>query len=186
MRSPYRFIVSPHNDTLYANEVKGKKGSLILSTSIENHSVTNRIAKVISIPSYYSGEIKEGFLVIVHHNVFRKIYDMRGKEKFSARLIRNNTYMLDAAEIFGFSSDGENWIPMPGYCFVSPMENTDAMTNGSEQGQHGVLRFAGEDLTRDGFSIGDTICFRPESEYEFNINGSKSYRVRTSNVCLRL
>jgi len=30
------------------------------------------------------------------------------------------------------------------------------------------------------------IGFRPDSEYEFNIDGKKYYRVNSNNICLKM
>ena len=40
-----------------------------------------------------------------------------------------------------------------------------------------------EDL---GLKLGDKVCFRPNSEYEFKIDDEKVYRVRCRNVTIKL
>ena len=184
VKSIHFFLVKPVNGKLYENERITEKGSLILDTGIENHEVVNRLALVEAVPTSYDGPISAGDIMVVHHNVFRKYYDMRGKEKFSSRLIMDDIYKVDPFEVFAFNSNGE-WEAINGYCFVEPIENTDMMTNGSEQELHGNLRIVDKELINDGFVPGDTICFKPDSEYEFMIDDRKLYRMRTNNVCLK-
>ena len=35
-----------------------------------------------------------------------------------------------------------------------------------------------------GLDKGDLIAFKTDSEYEFNIDGKKYYRVNSNNICL--
>jgi hypothetical protein len=37
-----------------------------------------------------------------------------------------------------------------------------------------------------GLSEGDEVAFTPDSEYEFNIDGEKLYRVNSDNICILL
>ena len=41
----------------------------------------------------------------------------------------------------------------------------------------GIIKYAGE-----GFEIGSLVGFTPGSEYEFNIEGERLYRVPTSKI----
>lgn len=187
MKSPHYFIIEPKDGVLYDNKVEvGDGKELITSTSIENHKVTNRQAKVLAVPTTYEGPIIAGDNIIVHHNVFRKEYNMKGKEQFSSNLIKDNIYRAYPDEVFAFKSEGAYWVPVEGFCFVKPVVNTDDMHNGAEQQLHGELVYLGADLMDDGLKRGDMIIFKPISEYEFNIDGEKLYRVKTKSVCLIL
>jgi hypothetical protein len=187
MKSPHFFIVKPFNDVLYDNEVELENGkSLITSSSFENHLVTNRQGVVQAVPTRYEGPILPGDKVVVHHNIFRKYIDMRGEEKFSSSLIRDNIYKVDQDEIFAFKSVGDFWVPTEGFCFVKPIDNTDEFSNSSEEDLHGEIVFLGHDLIKDGIKRGDKIIFTPISEYEFTIDGERLYRVKSKNVCLIL
>lgn len=186
MHSPHFFIITPANDTLYDNEIKIDGKTLTTSTSFENHQVTNRQGVVQAVPTRYKGPILPGDKVIVHHNVFRKYLDMRGVEKFSVNLIRDNIYRVYLEEVFAFKSEGDYWIPTDGFCFVEPIENTEDFSNEAEEELHGELVYIGNDLIKDGLERGDKIVFTPISEYEFNIDGQKLYRIQTKDVCLIL
>ena len=71
MKSPYCFIVKPVDGRRYDNIRTYEGKEFIISTSQEDHTVSNRFAEVLARPTYYSGPVKVGDIVIVHHNVFR-------------------------------------------------------------------------------------------------------------------
>ena len=60
MKSPFSFIVEPYNGRRYDNIKKIGDVNLIISSSKEDHTVSNRFAKVISTPINYEGEIIPG------------------------------------------------------------------------------------------------------------------------------
>lgn len=77
------FIVRPLNGRRYDN-IKNIGGiDLITSVSQEDHESSNRYAEVVETPINYSGEITKGDVLLVHHNVFKLYYDMRGREEWS-------------------------------------------------------------------------------------------------------
>ena len=81
MRSVFSFIVKPVG-ARYDNKVKVKDKELIINTSIENFKSVNNLAEIVSVPLAYSTDIQVGDLVIIHHNVFRRFYDIRGEQKW--------------------------------------------------------------------------------------------------------
>ena len=80
MQSLFSFIVKPKNER-YDNKkyIDGKE--LLLNTEISDHRYISRIGIVTAVPKAEQTEIKIGDEVIVHHNIFRRWYDGRGKEK---------------------------------------------------------------------------------------------------------
>ena len=81
MRSVENFIIKPLNNNRYSNVKKVGDKDLILNTDIFSHQHVNRHAEVIAVPSVGETNIQVGDIVIVHHNVFRRWNDVRGKEK---------------------------------------------------------------------------------------------------------
>mgnify|MGYP003126744997 FL=1 len=69
MKSPYLFIAKPVNDTRYNNTKNIGGIDFIVNTSEENHKASNRFAEVISTPIKYTGPVKPGDILVVHHNV---------------------------------------------------------------------------------------------------------------------
>ncbi len=86
MNSVYDFIVEPIGER-YNNTTKVNDKELILNCNIESFKFINKLAKVISIPKAYSTAIKKGDEIVIHHNVFRRYYDIKGKEKEIPRTI---------------------------------------------------------------------------------------------------
>ena len=71
MQSPSQFIVKPLGGRTYDNIRTYGDKEFIISSSQEDHTVTNRFAEVVSVPLNYGGEIVSGDTLVVHHNVFR-------------------------------------------------------------------------------------------------------------------
>ena len=87
MKSLYNYIISTNDRYNNKTSVKGKE--LILNTEIteRDYEFVNRIGTVISAPINIKTSIKPGDQVIVHHNVFRRWYDVKGKERNSGNYI---------------------------------------------------------------------------------------------------
>ena len=94
MKSLFDFIVEPVGQR-YNNEIKIGDKSLIINTQSESFKSVNNIAKVISLPKVYKTCIKKGDLVMIHHNVFRRWYNIRGEEKNSKAYFKNNLYFYN-------------------------------------------------------------------------------------------
>jgi len=185
MRSLYNFILEPLNGKLYDNIEKIGDGELVTSSNIDNHLVTNRMAIVQAVPSSYKGPILDNALVIVHHNVFRKYYDMKGAEKHASGLIRGDIYMAEDIEIFMYKNDwSQDWTVVNEYCFVSPIANDNYLDVNSEKELFGIMEYPDKYLLDREIEAGDKVIFRTDSEYEFNIDGKKMYRVRSRDICM--
>ena len=83
MKSLYRFIVKPLEQR-YDNIRKVNDKQLIINTSIEDHRFVSKKAVVVAKPAAYKTEVNVGDVVYVHHNNFRRYYDMKGEEKNSS------------------------------------------------------------------------------------------------------
>lgn len=80
MKSLYDFIVEPVGDK-YSNTVNVGDKKLVVNTKIENWKFVNRLARVVETPAAFSTPIKKGAIIIIHQNVFRTFYDMKGEKK---------------------------------------------------------------------------------------------------------
>ncbi len=120
MRSPYDYIVKPlggrYNNTV---EVGGKK--LITNTEIFEHKYTNRIAEVIQVPLWNTLPIKQYDKVVLHHNVFRRMLTIKGKEVNSKSFLRDGEFIIRPDQIFMYGDVGA-WKPIKGYTFVQPIK----------------------------------------------------------------
>lgn len=184
MRSPDMFIVKPVGGRRYDNIKTIGEKELITSTSQEDHRVSNRYGEVIERPIGYSGPIKVGDQLIVHHNVFKYYYDVKGRQKSGRSYFKDDLFFVDELQMYMYGSDG-NWKAIEPYCFVEPLVVPDPIFGDPmHEPQFGVLRYGNKSLSKMGVNAGATVAYTPESEYEFPIDGSILYRMRTSDITL--
>ena len=89
MKSLYDFIVEPVGET-YDNKINLSGVEVILNTKIESYKFVNNIAKVIETPLAFKTHVKKGDLILIHHNVFRTFYDVKGVKKKSRSYFKDN------------------------------------------------------------------------------------------------
>jgi len=94
MQSPFYFITRPLSGKRYNNTKEIGGIELIISTSEEDHRFSNREAEVIEVPVDYSGPIKIGDKLLVHHNVFKFYNDMKGRRKVVRASSRRTFFSL--------------------------------------------------------------------------------------------
>ena len=170
MQSLFDYIISTHNR--YNNTVNINHKKLIVNTEIteRDFEFVNRVGKVLSIPKSNNCIIKEGDEVIVHHNVFRRWYDIRQNEKNSSSFLDENKYIVPEDQIFAYKRKNK-WNSLPGYCFVKPVYIEDEWALYTDPNLYGELVYSNDVLKELGVSKGDVVGFTPNSEYEFNIDG---------------
>ncbi len=69
---------------------------------------------------------------------------------------------------------------MTKYCFIKSIKSTDKFSKEEEKPLVGVVKYS--DVTVD---VGDVVGFRPNSEYEFVIDGERMYRVLSSFITIK-
>lgn len=177
------FIVRPSDGKRYANE----KDGLILSSSQEDHRFSQRIAEVVETPINYNGPIKKGHLLLVHHNVFKFYYDMKGRQKSGRSFFKDDLFFVDNMQFFMYH-DGEKWHTHDKYCFIKPSEKKDSIIfkNTSEEPLVGTIKYINDELKSFGLNEGDEVSYKPNSDYEFTVDGEKLYRMFTENITLSL
>ena len=106
MQSLFNFIVQPKNKR-YENEVDINGKKLIINTTMDDHKYVSRIGIVKSIPRVGETNIKVGDEVIVHHNVFRRFYNMKGEEKNSSSYFKENLYFWYYDQIFLYKQNNK-------------------------------------------------------------------------------
>ena len=100
MRSPFSFIVRPVNGKRYDNVKTISNVDFLISVSKEDHKASNRYAQVVSTPLGYSGDVKIGDILLVHHNVFKYYNDMSGREKSGKSFFRDDLFFIDFDQFF--------------------------------------------------------------------------------------
>ena len=174
MRAYKDFIISPIGKR-YNNYKKIDDKELILNTEVFNHQYVNRLAKVIATPLLFSSPIKVGDEVIIHHNVFRRWHDVKGREKNSRSYWREDKYVVSVDQIFLYNKKAT-----PGYSFVKPLVSNNNLEIEKEKPLVGIVKYS------DGtFDKGELVGFTPNSEYEFVINGERLYRVMNKFITIK-
>ena len=186
MKSPYCFIVKPLDGKRYNNTKNVGGIDLVVSTSQEDHTVSNRLGVVVSTPIGYNGEIVVGDLLLVHHNVFKLYYDMKGNEKSGASYLKDDLFMVDNEQFFMYFHDNK-WSAHSKYCFIKPIKTRNSIIhkNTNEEPLIGTIEYINQELLDLGLSIGNEISFEPNSEYPFYINDEKLYRMLTNNITVK-
>ena len=178
MKSVYNFVVTPKGER-YNNKKKVGDKELILNTEIFNHQYVNKEAIVVSTPIIGDTDIKPGDTVIVHHNVFRRWYNVKGIEKNSRSFFNESTYFINQDQIFLYKRK-DKWIAPKGYCFIKPLKAIDQFNIESEKPLQGIVKYS------DGtVKVNDLVGFRPSSEYEFVVDGERLYRVLSNLITIK-
>lgn len=185
MRSIYDFIIEPLGNR-YDNTTKVGEVNLITNTSIESWKHVNNYAKVIETPVGINTPIKKGDTIVVHQNVFRTFYDMKGKKKNSRSFLEDNKFICAVDQIYLYKSKSHNpWRALGDRCFVVPVENTDDFSNDKTEPLIGILRIDNSSLNELGMRVGDVLGFTPNSEWEFSVDNQLMYCMRTKDIVIK-
>ena len=175
MNAAYKdFIIEPIGDR-YNNSTKVDDKELILNTEVFNHQFINRKAKVIATPLLFQSPINVGDEVIVHHNIFRRWHDVKGREKNSRSYWKENKYIISQDQIYLYNNKA-----MPGYSFVQPIKSINNLTSDAEQPLVGIIKY-----TDGTYNLNTLVGFTPNSEYEFIIEGKRLYRVLNKFITIK-
>jgi hypothetical protein len=183
MKSVFSFIVKPVG-TRYDNKVKVKDKELIINTSIENFKSVNNLAEIVSVPLAYSTDIKVGDLVIIHHNVFRRFYDIRGDQKNSRAYLTDDLYFCDIDQIYLYKTE-DKWKSFGDRCFIKPLKNIDYLSIEKEQRLIGILKYGNSSLEALKINEGDLVGYTPYGEFEFIVDGQRLYCMKSNDIVIK-
>ena len=177
MKAYKDFIISPIGER-YNNSTKVGDKELIVNTEIFNHQYVNRLAKVIEVPILFNTPVRKDDEIIVHHNVFRRWNDIKGREKNSRSYWKDNKYIISPDQIYLYKKD--NWMAMPGYSFIKPLKAVDKFNVETERPLIGIIKYSDGTYNKE-----ELVGFRPNSEYEFIIEGQRLYRVLNNFITIK-
>jgi len=183
MRSVFDFIVKPVGDR-YDNKIKVEGKDLILNTKIESFKSVNNLAEVVAIPLAYSTDIKVGDLVIIHHNVFRRFYDIRGNQKNSRSYFMEDLYFCNVDQIYLYKTD-KKWKAFGNRCFIKPLRNKDNFELDKEQKLIGILKYGNSSLEELKINEGDLVGYTPLGEFEFIVDGQRLYCMKSNDIVIK-
>jgi hypothetical protein len=112
---------------------------------------------------------------------------MKGKRKSGRSFFREDIFLIDNEQFFLYKKN-DTWYAYDKYCFVKPISATDSYIKKpfSEEPLMGIMKYPNDYLILNGIKEGDAVCFVPDSEYEFNVDGEKLYRMFSKNICVAL
>ena len=183
MNSLYDFIVKPYGGR-YDNSIKVGDKELVLNTKIETFKAVNNIAEVLAVPLAVKTNVKVGDKIIVHHNVFRVFYDMKGKKKNSRSLFQDNTFFVALDQVYMYGDLG-NWKAFGDRCFVMPLKNNDSLTLDKEQKLIGILKYGNSSLEALKISPGDLVGYTPFGEFDFIIDDQRLYCMKSNDIVIK-
>ena len=183
MKSLYDFIVEPLGDK-YSNTINIDGKSLVLNTKIESFKFVNRLAKVIKTPLAFNLDIKAGDIVVIHQNVFRTFYDMKGKKKKSRSFFKDNLYFCSIDQIYLYkNSDG--WNSFGDRCFIKPIKSKQDLTLDKEASLIGILKYGNSSLNKLKINPGDLVGYTPNGEWEFLIEKERLYCMKSNDIVIK-
>jgi co-chaperonin GroES (HSP10) len=184
MRSVFSYLVRPVGNR-YNNKVSIGDKELIINTSIESFKSVNNLAEVVAIPlAIENTDIKVGDLVIIHHNVFRRFYDIRGKQKNSRAYLMEDLYFCELDQIYLYKQDGK-WSTVGDRCFVKPLKNIDHFKLDKEQRLIGILKYDNSSLNELKINRGDLVGYKPYGEYDFIVDGERLYCMKSNDIVIK-
>jgi hypothetical protein len=181
MKGMFDFIIKP-KESRYNNIKNIGDSKLILNTELQNHQYVSREGVVIGEPSINTTGVKKGDTVVLHHNVFRRYRDIRGKEKNGKSYYKDNIYVVSPDLIFAKIKEDKIY-PLNGFNFIKPIKEDKMFSIDFEKPLIGILKY--KDSSLKVMTIGDLVGFRPGSEYEFFLNKERLYRVPTNSITIK-
>jgi len=183
MRSVFDFIIMPDGKR-YNNEIDLNGDKLIVNSSIENFKLINRKAVIIATPTAFITPIQEGDEVIVHHNIFRRYYNHKGKEVDSSRTFDDNKYLCQYDQIYLYKRMVK-WNSVGERCFIMPIKNKDDWSLEPEQRNKGIVKIGNKTLESLGINEGDLVGFKSNREFEFIVNKQRLYCMESNDILVK-
>ena len=183
MKSLYDFIIKPLGDR-YENEIKLGDKTLVLNTKIESFKSVNNMAVVVETPKAFKTDIKKGDIIVVHHNVFRVFYDMKGVKKNSRSYFENGLYFCAIDQIYLYKNT-EDWKSFGDRCFVMPLKNNNSLEIQKERKLIGILKYGNKSLEALKINPGDVVGFTPNSEWDFIIDKQRVYCMKSNDIVIK-
>ena len=183
MRSLYDFIVTPMGDK-YNNEIQIGDKKIVVNTKIESWKFVNRIAKVVKTPLAFKTKIKKGDLIVVHQNVFRTFYDMRGEKKKSRSWFKDDLYFCSLDQLYLYKNK-TGWHSFGDRCFIQPIKDNSSLTLDKERNLIGILKYGNSSLEALKINEGDLVGYTPNGEWEFLIEKERLYCMKSNDIVIK-
>ena len=113
---------------------------------------------------------------------------MYGRQKSGRSFFKDDIFLIDREQFFLYKNNNE-WKTYDRYCFVKPIPVVQDMyieKNCAFQQLTGKMQYANKYLQEQGIKNGDIVCFTPQSEYEFYVDGELLYRIYDHQITIKL
>jgi len=124
------------------------------------------------------------FIVKPHQNIFRRFYNMQGKQTNSRSFFKNNLYFVSPDQIYLYKKNGK-WQSFGDRCFIKPLKNSNSLETVKEQPNIGVVKIGNKNLTNLDINPEDVIGFRPGGEWEFIIDDERLYCMKSNDIVIK-
>tara|TARA_R100001015_G_C4583988_1_gene140115 strand:- start:168 stop:734 length:567 start_codon:yes stop_codon:yes gene_type:complete len=183
MQSLFDFIITPKKNRRYNNTKSIAGTEIITNTSQEDHRFSNREGVVVNVPKNYKGDVQIGDTLLVHHNVFKYYYDMKGRQRSGRSFLKDNIFFVDEEQFFLYKHNNQ-WKSHSKYCFVKPLEKQESIIYKDTKYEPlmGTMKYVNKELKDLGVNVGDKVCYKPDTEYEFEVDGEKLYRIMSQSI----
>ena len=142
------------------------------------------ITSLIETPKAFKTSINKGDLLIIHQNVFRTFYDMKGQKKKSRSYFKDNLYFCAIDQIYlyknkdGYHSFGDR-------CFIQPIKDKSDLTLDKEQKLAGILKYGNSSLNKLNINPGDLVGYTPNGEWEFLVDNKRLYCMKSNDIVIK-
>ena len=183
MKSLYDFIIQPMGDK-YSNTVKIGNKDIVVNTKIENWKFVNRLAIVKETPLAFDTKIKKGDIVIIHQNVFRTFYDMKGRKKKSRSYFKDDFFFCAIDQLYLYKNEN-GWHSFGDRCFIKPIKDSNDLTLDKEKKLIGILKYGNSSLEALDMNPGDLVGYTPNGEWEFLVEGERLYCMKSNDIVIK-
>jgi len=183
MNSVYEFIIKPVGNR-YSNELTVGDKKLIVNSSISNHKFVNREAEIVALPLAFKTKLKVGDKVIVHHNLFRRYYNMKGKSVNSTKYFKDDLYFASPDQIY-MKRTKDSWETLNEYCFIKPVVDKSSSSLKKLKECVGIVKYGNSTLEALKIHKEDLVVFKKNREFEFLIDNEVFYCMKSNDILLK-
>ena len=183
MNSVYEFIIKPVGNR-YSNELTVGDKKLIVNSSISNHKFVNREAEIVALPLAFKTKLKVGDKVIVHHNLFRRYYNMKGKSVNSTKYFKDDLYFASSDQIY-MRRIKDSWETLNEYCFIKPVVDKSSSSLKKLKECIGIIKYSNSTLEALKIHKEDLVVFKKNREFEFLIDNEVFYCMKSNDILLK-
>lgn len=183
MKSIYQYIIKPLGGR-YSNEIDIDGKKLIVNSSISDHKFVNRLAVIVSTPLAYKSELEPGDIVIVHHNIFRRYYNMKGKSVNSSTYFKEDLYFASPDQVYMYKRN-KTWKPNGNYCFIKPILKEDDSSLEKLKKNVGIIKYSNSSLEALDMHPEDFVGFKKNREFEFLVDKELLYCMQSNDILIK-